>query len=64
VFDEKNQRVKYPNGVLRKLIMLIFLGMKILSNLLIQNLDVSFSMLKENLIFHRQERIDHFWNFF
>ena len=37
VFDE-SPRVKYPNGVLRKLIMLIFLGLKIIFQLFLNKI--------------------------
>jgi hypothetical protein len=53
-------RVKYLNKVLRKSIILIFLGLKFLSNFPKQNLDVRFVVWEENWIFHGQERINHF----
>jgi hypothetical protein len=45
----KVQRVKYLNGVFRKLIMLIFLGLKTFCQIFPkENLDVCFSLLEEN----------------
>jgi hypothetical protein len=57
--------VKYLNGVLRKLVMLIFLGIEnFLSNFPKENLNVWFSMLEEILIFCGRERIENFWKKF
>jgi hypothetical protein len=61
----KVQRVKYFNGVFRKLIYVAFLGIEnFLSNFPKENLDICFRMLEEILIFSGQEGIEIFWKKF
>lgn len=52
----KVQRVKYLNGFLRKLMMLIFLGSEIYVKF---SLEKRIDHLEENLFSCGQERIDH-----
>jgi hypothetical protein len=61
----KIQRVMYLNWILRKLILLIFLGLKIFYlSFPSQNFNVGFVMLQENLILWRQEIIGTIWKNF